>query len=117
MVRTHTANENQEPTAVVDKSDASWHVDRKIPVALIISLIGMFLGQTATAAWMGAKLDARVDVLEKARALDVPTMANQGERLTRVEERLNALQTSVNTGFADVKALIQTVKPSTRKPL
>ena len=76
-----------------------WHVTRGVPVALIVSLAIFMFTQTGTAAWFAARLDARIDVLEKAQALAQP----QGERLTRVEEKLE----NVKTGIADIKIILQ----------
>jgi len=52
------------PAAVIDKSDASWHWDRKIPVALIVTIIVVFAGQIGTASWWASKTDARIERLE-----------------------------------------------------
>lgn len=76
-----------------------WHITRGVPVALIVTMTVMFVTQIVTAAWFAARLDARVDVLEKAQLVFAP----QGERLTRVEEKLE----NVKAGIADIKALLQ----------
>ena len=80
-------------------SQEKWHVTRGVPIALIISMGIFFFTQTGTAAWFAARLDSRIDVLEKAQALAQP----QGERLTRVDEKLE----NVKTGIADIKIILQ----------
>lgn len=82
----------------IAERDQHWHVSRNIPVAFIVSMLLFFLAQTGTAAWWGARLDSRVDVLEKAQVLIAP----QGERLTRVEEKLEG----VKSGIADIKYIL-----------
>jgi cell division protein FtsB len=85
-----------------ETADQHWHVTRGIPVAFILTMLVMFVTQTATAAWFASAMAYRVEAVERAQAQAAP----QGERLTRVEEKLVA----VNTGIADIKALLQ--KPS-----
>lgn len=85
--------------------DRHWHVSRGIPVAFIISMAIFLIGQTAGAAWFASAMASRVDAVERTQI----QMAPQGERLTRVEERLTAVQ----TGITDIKAILQgSAKPS-----
>lgn len=84
-------------------SGRHWHVNRGIPVAFIISMLIYAIAQTATAAWFASAMAYRVEAIERVQV----QMAPQGERLTRVEEKLVAVQ----TGITDIKALLQT-KPS-----
>ena len=72
-----------------DAAGESWHLDKKVPVAIIITLVI----QIAGAAWIASKLDARVESLEKSevrheRSIDALTAERDGsrERLTRLEE-------------------------------
>lgn len=58
-----------------------WKIDRHIPIALILTV----LLQTVGAVWWTAKLESRIEVLE----LYVKTRSGDGERLIRIEERLN----------------------------
>lgn len=79
--------------------DSRWHVSRGIPVAFIVSMLIYAIAQTATAAWFASAMAYRVEAVERVQV----QMAPQGERLTRVEERLTAVQ----TGIMDIKALLQ----------
>ena len=93
-----------EPPVEEETADQHWHVTRGIPVAFIITMAVMFITQTATAAWFASAMSFRVEAIERAQIQAAP----QGERLTRVEEKLVA----VNTGISDIKALLQnTGKP------
>lgn len=76
-----------------------WHVSRGIPVAFIASMLIYFIGQAAMFGWWASAMTFRVEAVEKAQASAAP----QGERLTRVEEKLVAVQ----TGITDIKALLQ----------
>lgn len=88
---------------VVDEPDDGdeqerWHVSRGIPVAFIISMLVYAIAQTATAAWFASAMNYRVEAIEKAQL----QMSPQGERLTRVEEKLEG----VKSGITDIKALL-----------
>lgn len=76
-----------------------WHVDRRVPLAVIITLLLTFAGQTATAAWYMSKLDQRVESLEQARTATAP----QGDRLTRVEVKLE----SALDGISEIKSILR----------
>jgi Tfp pilus assembly protein PilO len=76
------------PTPVIDRSDANWHVDRKVPVAVII----MLALQTGGFIWWGAKADERLSTLERK----VEFAAPQADRLTRVEVNIEAIKDSLS---------------------
>lgn len=75
-----------------------WHVTRGIPLAFIITMVVFTLGQTGTAAWFASAMNYRVEAIEKAQI----QMSPQGERLTRVEEKLEG----VKAGITDIKAIL-----------
>jgi hypothetical protein len=72
---------SEAPPESQAREDA-WHLDKRVPIALILAL----LLQTASVVWWGARIDARVAMLE---ATDV-SRASSSERLARVEENLKA---------------------------
>jgi hypothetical protein len=72
--------------------EARWHITRGIPLALILTVVAMFVGQTVGGIWYVSHLDSRVDALEKAQLLSQP----QGERLTRLEEKVVAVQATAS---------------------
>lgn len=94
------------PDIEEDEGDEHWHITRGINVAFIISMLIFTLGQTATAAWFASAMNYRVDAIEKAQL----QMSPQGERLTRVEEKLEG----VKTGITDIKAIL--TAQDARKP-
>lgn len=89
--------ESDEP---LGNGDSHWHVSRGIPVAFIMSMLVYAIAQTATAAWFASSMAYRVEAVERIQVQTSP----QGERLTRVEEKL----VSVQSGITDIKALLQT---------
>lgn len=54
----------KRPATVIDKSDSQWHLDRKVPIALILSI---FL-QTGGIVWWGATTNAAPSVSELKNA-------------------------------------------------
>mgnify|MGYP005989498795 CR=1 FL=1 len=68
----------------------AWQLDRKIPVALIITL----LVQTAGFAFWVGQLSVRIDQLE----LQSQRYLTNGDRLTRLEVRIENLIETVNRG-------------------
>lgn len=90
---------SKKPAAVIDTSDARWHVDRKVPVALMVTMFLAFAGQTTTAIWWASKMDSRVDILEKQNVTSAPN----ADRLTRVEVKLE----SVQAGIGEIKSILR----------
>lgn len=85
--------------------DRAWHIDKRVPVALIL----MILMQTFGAAWWASSTDTRVSTLERRMDATTLTMAPQADRLTRVEVKLETVQSGIN----EIKQLIRD-KPMTR---
>ena len=78
-----------------DDGQLSWQIDRKIPVALIVSI---FM-QTAAGVWWVATTNQRLTSVEEKTAL----VASRGDRLTRVEVKVEA----ANDGIAEIKAMLR----------
>lgn len=79
-----------------------WHVEKKIPLALIFAMAV----QTVCLVAFISRLDSRVGALEK----DSEAKAWQAERIIRIDERLTSLQ----TGLAEIKTLLRA--PSNNQP-
>jgi len=69
-------------------ADQSWHLDKRVPIALIIAMCIQF----ASMVWWAAQMNQRVDHLEAANQniTDVQT------RLIRVEVQLTGLDVTMN---------------------
>jgi hypothetical protein len=76
------------------RPDNQWHLDRKVPLALILTIVG----QTVVAAWGASNLWTRVGELER----QMQTAAPQFERIIRVETKVDGISGSL----AEIKALI-----------
>jgi hypothetical protein len=81
------------------EDDKHWTVDRRVPLALIVTIVL----QTGGLVWWASSLSERVNVLEKRAEQTAP----QAERLTRVEVRLE----SVQEGITEIKRLIRREAP------
>jgi hypothetical protein len=79
-----------------------WHLDRRVPIALIVALAA----QTSAVSWWAATLSARVDLLER----QVPAIGPQAERIIRLESKVDAITGSL----WEIKALIDR-RPVTRR--
>lgn len=66
-----------------DPATNGWHIDRRIPIALVLTI----LIQTGGAVWWLATLNSRVSNLEEK----LGAVASQPERLVRVETQVEAL--------------------------
>ena len=84
-----------------DGNRQHWVLDKKVPIALILTLVV----QTMTIVWWAATANARLDQLERATALFGPHV----ERIIRVEEKVGVVQ----QGITEIKTLLrdQVVRP------
>lgn len=87
----------------VRNSDAQWHLDKKVPLALILAI----LLQTGGIVWWGATASERLSALERKADLAAP----QDTRLTRVETKLE----SVQDGIAEIKSILRKEPPPPRR--
>jgi hypothetical protein len=74
--------------------DESWHLDKKVPVAIIVVLIGQFL----LGLWFIAKLDSKVEEQASRLAKTEAQISNIdreardfGNRMARIEEKSSAM--------------------------
>ena len=81
-------------TPVSDTEDRQWHLDKRVPLALIMTIIG----QTIVAAWGASNLWTRVGELER----QMQTAAPQFERIIRLETKVDGITGSLS----EIKALI-----------
>lgn len=76
-----------------------WALDKKVPIALIL----VILGQTAGAGWWISRTDARLDAVERRVELSAPQAAAVSDRLIRVEEKVGGIKDDL----ADLKSMIR----------
>ena len=77
-----------------EAQDRQWHLDKKVPLALIMTIIG----QTVVTAWGASNLWTRVGELER----QVQIAAPQFERVIRLETKVDGITGSLS----EIKALI-----------
>ena len=82
--------------------DLQWHLDKKVPLALIMTIVC----QTIVAAWGASNLWTRVGELER----QMQTAAPQFERIIRLETKVDG----ITGGLSEIKALIN--RRSEQKP-
>lgn len=75
-----------------DNEPGRWHVNRGIPVVWLLGSMFIGFAQFGGLVWYASQFNTRVDLVERA----VPLIAAQGERLTRLEEKVVAVQASAN---------------------
>jgi hypothetical protein len=74
--------------------DREWHLDKKVPLALIFTIVS----QTVVVAWGASNLWTRVAELESQAQVAAP----QFKRIIRLESKVDAIQRSL----AEIRALI-----------
>lgn len=74
--------------------DTQWHLDKKVPLALI----GTIVMQTIMVTWWAANASARLEAVEKK----VEAAAPQAERIVRLEEKIGVVQQGIN----ELKAML-----------
>ena len=79
--------------------DSHWHLDKRIPVALIMTIIL----QTVAAIWWAANLSARVDLLE-AKVAGISRNADGLQKAALRATRLEVQQNAIQATLAEVKA-------------
>lgn len=79
--------------------DNQWHLDKKVPISLIMAIVM----QTGGFAWWGAAQSEKVAVLKER----LDAIAPQADRLTRVEVNIETIKDSL----ADIKSLIRRSPP------
>lgn len=82
---------------MADKDEASWPLDKRIPISLILAI----LLQTIGVVWWGATMAEKVVVLKDR----MDAIAPNSDRLTRVEVKVDTLLGSVSRIEAQTRKL------------
>ena len=75
--------------------DSNWHLDKKVPIAMILAIAI----QTGGMVWWAASASERINALERKAEVAAP----QAERLARVETNLE----SVKDGILEIKSILR----------
>jgi hypothetical protein len=92
-----------------EHSDRKWHLDKKVPIALILA-IGM---QTAGAIWWARGLDARISALEKTDE----GRSTQTVQLANIAVDIAVLKASAETTNNDISDIKRSVEMLTQHVL
>jgi len=71
--------------------DEDWHLDKKVPISIIIALVLQTFGFVAIGSAWKAEVESRLAVVEK----QVDERKNQGDRLIVLEEQLRFIKESL----------------------
>lgn len=82
----------------IPDSKQHWTVDKRIPLALVITIVL----QTGGLVWWAATISSRVAVLEQFRIEQVPAASSREGRIIRLE----TLAQGVAEALADVKTTL-----------
>ncbi len=102
-------------TEIIDDDERSerWHVNRGIPVVWLISSLVIGFAQFGGLVWYASQFNTRVEFVEKGQTMATAlaekiqaASALQNERLTRLEEKVVAVQASTGR----IEALLTPVK-------
>jgi hypothetical protein len=92
----------------VTREDISWHLDKKVPIGLILALL---VQTVVITSWGSAKFenyDGRITNLEKSDG----TQQTYERRITVLEEKFNYIRDDL----AEIKSLLQRRLPTEVQP-
>jgi hypothetical protein len=81
---------------------AHWALDKRVPIALILSIVL----QTGGIIWWASDVNARVSQLERQAVATGP----QSERIIRLETQIEAIR----EGIAEIKVLVRRERTEAR---
>ena len=89
-----------------ENPDRQWHLDKKVPLPMLL-VVG---GQTLAIVWWAATTNARLDEVERKLVANAPQavqIVRLEERAIRNEEKVGILQQGIN----EIKALLANPRP------
>lgn len=75
-----------------DKEDIGWHLDKKVPIAIVL----MIAGQTAMGVWYVSNLDSRVTLVETRTESFWRERDSTRDRLLILEQRTSTILDTVS---------------------
>lgn len=84
---------------MIRPDDQNWHLDKRVPIALIFTIVI----QTAGLVWWASSLTERVNTLERRADATSP----QGDRIMRLEVNMEV----VKDGVAEIKRMLRRENP------
>lgn len=71
-----------------EQGKESWHLDRKVPVAIIVTLVFQIVGF----GWLFGQVEQRVTELERRANDQTIIVRDLPEKIGRVEEQISAIR-------------------------
>jgi hypothetical protein len=87
--------------------DRQWHVDKKVPIALIVTICVAFGSQTIAGVWWASSTSTRLEQTERELALLKPQTGTTAEKVIRIETKIEAIGESIT----EIKNLIRQRTP------
>lgn len=84
-----------------DKTDREWHLDKKVPIALMVTIALTFGGQAIAFTIWATRLDNRVETLEKRN----DDRDRQIEKLSEIAIDIAVLKENVKTTKDDISSM------------
>jgi hypothetical protein len=75
-----------------DPTIQHWSVDKRVPIALILTFVGTMIIQSGAVVWWASSISSRVNTLETR----VETMSDQRDRIIKVETILERIERKVD---------------------
>lgn len=82
---------------------SQWHLDRRVPVALLVAI----LVQTSGAFWWAASISERVGQLERDIRIVQLAVPSQSEKVVKVETQVDLILRTLSDVQSDVKSIIR----------
>ena len=74
-----------------EPEDHNWHLDRRVPIALIATIFITFTSQTVAGVWWASSISERVNQLERRDTARAP----QADRITRIEGKIENVEMGI----------------------
>ena len=89
--------------------DKAWHLDKRVPIALIITFVFTILGQTVGVVWWARGLDARVDgINDRVRELEAAE-AGRPQRRDAIQQQLSDIKSQMSALNERSKSTVESV--------
>lgn len=93
--------------SAAQEKDTSWHLDRKVPIALIFVLAG----QLAMGVWVAGKLQSQVETHDRRIIALEATDARMGDEARRISEAIARLDERLQAQTAILRRLEDALRP------
>lgn len=85
-----------------EEEQNDWHLDKKVPLSLIFTI----LLQTIAVVWFGAKMDSRVETLERSDLRHEKDI----EKFSQYHEESRDRMSRIETGVARIESKLDQVR-------